>query len=298
MDVQIGRLLEHVDKRRTFTFFAGDNGTQGAGFNPLFNAVEAPNDPTRSKVTIHRNGVEVPFIVAGPQIKNKGRKSNELVTTTDIYATVLQLIGKNQPRATRRESISFVDVMKGHKGSRNVNVAEVFQPSPSVGGTGNPSPNDGRVVAIKRFRLLAQPVLTLGMPNKFVCRDESAQLPEDECLNPATGVYEKKHMLEFYDIKKDPMEEDALVLEEMSSKQYIGFLYLCRQLNKSRSGPPIFRTARSAIRMVSSSKISTRRLTLSKKGRAGVSRLASLGNSGSFEPPFSFGRTAHRVCRP
>lgn len=232
MDVQIGRLMQHVDLKDTYVIFAGDNGTQGAGFNPNFNAVEPPNDAAKSKGTLYRNGVEVPFLIAGPRIKKKGRTSKALVTTTDIYATVFDLMGERQPKDTKGQSISFKPVLAKRPGKRKVNVAEFFNATAVVGGTGQGAQdNEGRVVADKRYRLLAKPV-TNEADGSYVCRDDSLADPADDCFNALTGIYEKKIALEFYDTRKDPFETDALVLNEMNFKQFLRFEFLCWHMNE------------------------------------------------------------------
>ena len=172
----------------------------------------SPYDPTKSKGTLYRNGYEVPFLVAGPGILHKGRRSDVLVNTIDIYATVLDLISVPQPIDTIDESFSFRSVLMGFPLSeRSVNIAEFYQPTGTVGGTaGGPDLNEGRVVGDKRFRLLSRPVINENTPspfdNEFVCREDSDQLPEDDCFNPQTGIYEKQIVLEFYDIQVDPFE--------------------------------------------------------------------------------------------
>lgn len=231
MDVQIGRLMQHVDLKDTYVIFAGDNGTQGVGLNPNFNAVEPPFDPAKSKGTLYRNGVEVPFVVAGPGIKKRGRTSKALVTTTDIYATVFDLMGERQPKDTKGQSISFKRVLAKRPGQRKVNVAEFFNATAAVGGTGQGAQNnEGRVVADKRYRLLAKPVTETD--GSYVCLDNSLADPADDCLNELTGIYEKKIALEFYDTKKDPLETDALVLSEMNFKQFLKFELLCWHMNE------------------------------------------------------------------
>ena len=244
MDVQIGRLMEHVDLKNTFVFFAGDNGTQGLFFgSPIYDVIEAPYDPARSKGTLYRNGVEVPFIVAGPRIAGKGGTSDALVTTTDIYATVLNLMRVPQPVETYDDSFSFLKVLQGRaRSARRVNVAEVFATGPTVGGTATgPYADEGRVVADKRFRLLSKPVIddngTPAFPfdDLFVCREDSFQLPEDECFNPQTAIYEKETYLEFYDLEEDPFENNALTVAEMTRKQFAAFSRLCGEMNKISS---------------------------------------------------------------
>ncbi len=230
LDLQVGRLLQHVDLKETYVIFLGDNGTQGGPlFGNRFDVVEAPFDNLKSKATVYRNGVEVPFLAAGPTVRKKGRTTDALVTSTDLFATVLEMAGVRQPRETRRDSYSFMRVLKGLGAKRRYNVAETFATTHTVGGLANPSANDSRVVADKRFRLIARPVVEGG---EYKCRADSAQMPADDCLNPVTGVYEKETVLEFYDLKHDPLENDALTLEEMNSRQFFGYLRLCSELNR------------------------------------------------------------------
>ena len=243
MDVQIGRLMEHVDLKDTYVIFAGDNGTQGFLRLPIFparnNAVEPPWDPNRSKVFLYRNGYEVPFLVAGPNIKQRGRMSHEPVTTTDIYATVLDIIGVHQPKGSKGESFSFMNILRKEKGIRRYNVTESFPPTGAVGGmlagAGASAVDDGRVLGTKRFRLIAKPnfVANPDAPGgrEYECKPGSNTTPENDCLNEQTGMWEKVINVEFYDLKYDPFENDALVKEEMSYYQWKHFRKLCHAIN-------------------------------------------------------------------
>jgi arylsulfatase A-like enzyme len=233
MDVQMARLMEHVDWNNTYMIFVGDNGTQGGG--PVFSVIEPPNDTNKSKASVYRNGREVPFVFAGPgKLNNVWR--NDLVNVTDLYATVLNIIGTRQPKATRNSSYSFYRVLKGGKSKRRVNVSEQFPATATVGGrnpigSGQPGPfgSGARAVGNDRFSLLA---FNRIEANLFVCLPGSTALPEEDCLNEKTGIYEHVVDLEFYDLKADPFEDDALVLEEMSREQHKNFRRLCRNLNQ------------------------------------------------------------------
>ena len=236
MDVQLARLMKHVDWNNTYIIFIGDNGTQGGG--PVFNVIEPPNASNRSKSTIYRNGREVPLVFKGPGHRNvKGTWSDDLVSVTDLYATVLDLIGSKQPKKTRKSSYSFAKALKGGHSNRKFNVSEQFPATAAVGGlnpigSGAPGPfgSGARVVGIDGFSLLA--FNRLDESNFFVCRPDSTALPEEDCFNEETGIYEHVVDLEFYDLRSDPFEMDALVVEEMSKKQWRKFRRLCKKLNK------------------------------------------------------------------
>ncbi len=236
MDVQMARLLEHVDWSNTYMAFVGDNGTQGGG--AAFNVIEPPNNRTQSKATVYRNGREVPFVFAGPgKVKNDWR--DDLVNVTDLYATVLRLIGVSQPSETKHSSFSFARVLNGGESKRQVNVSEIFPATATVGGinpigSGAPGPfgSGSRAVGDDRFSLLA--FNRLDANNLFVCLPGSTALPQNDCLNEATGIYEHVVDLEFYDLANDEFEVNNLLetASTMTKKQRAGLNKLCSKLNK------------------------------------------------------------------
>jgi arylsulfatase A-like enzyme len=244
VDVQLSRLMEHVDLDNTYVIFVGDNGTQGTvavppQFQPLFNAVEPLNDPARSKASLYRNAVEVPFIVAGPGINFKGRTSEALVSTTDIYATVLELMGQKQPSDTRRESISFAKTLfeRGSGSPRKLNIAEHYAATGSVGGTavgpvtaGPDGPVvEGRVIYDGRYRMLAKPVVS--DTGEYLCTTPDVY-PENDCLDEGKGIYRKETTIELYDIETDPTESEPVTLANMNSRQRGIFSRLCASMNR------------------------------------------------------------------
>jgi arylsulfatase A-like enzyme len=99
MDTEIGRLLDSIDPAvlaRTWIVFMGDNGTAGVALGPL----------ATGKSTVYELGIHVPLIVAGPGVAEPGREVTALVDATDLYATVLDMIGQPPaPQAT--DSVSF-----------------------------------------------------------------------------------------------------------------------------------------------------------------------------------------------
>ena len=226
--------MEHVDWSNTYVVFVGDNGTQGGGAN--FNAIEPPNVRNKSKATVYRNGREVPLVFAGPG-KVKNIRRNDLVNVTDLYATVLDLIGVKQPADTRKSSYSFADALEGGKSKRKVNVSEQFPATATVGGSNpigsgqvGPFGAGARAVGNDRFSLLA--FNRIDENNLFVCLPDGTALPENDCLNEATGVYEHEIKLEFYDIEADPFEQNSLFFEDLSSVQNEAFSQLCASLNR------------------------------------------------------------------
>src|SRR6478609_3170584 len=85
LDTELGRLLKEVDLDNTVVIFIGDNGTPA----------EVKDKGTKirgSKGSAYEGGVRVPLIVTGAGVTRHGR-SNDLVVTSDLYATVLSLTG-------------------------------------------------------------------------------------------------------------------------------------------------------------------------------------------------------------
>ena len=66
------------------TFAIGDNGSSSAVTYPPFIA-------KHDKGTLYEGGVNVPFIVQGPGVQ--AGESQALVSSTDIFATVAELVG-------------------------------------------------------------------------------------------------------------------------------------------------------------------------------------------------------------
>lgn len=89
MDHEIGRLFDSLAVMNkmdsTDIIFIGDNGN-----TPRTAQI---SDLTKAKGTVYQYGVHVPLIIAGPSVTNPGRASDVLVNTTDLFATILELMG-------------------------------------------------------------------------------------------------------------------------------------------------------------------------------------------------------------
>lgn len=89
MDSEIGRLIAYLETHglyeNTNFIFIGDNGSsQGTSQNPT---------PSKSKNTVYNYGVRVPMLIAGPAVIDQNRKSDALVNTVDLFATISELSG-------------------------------------------------------------------------------------------------------------------------------------------------------------------------------------------------------------
>jgi arylsulfatase A-like enzyme len=97
LDTEIGRLLKEVDLDDTVVIFIGDNGTPAP--------VKDTGAHIRgSKGSAYEGGVRVPFVVAGAGVTRRGR-ADDLVVTTDLYATILSLTGVNVSHVNNSYSI-------------------------------------------------------------------------------------------------------------------------------------------------------------------------------------------------
>jgi len=150
MDTEIGRLLDHLRSTGELTttniVFLGDNGTDS-------DVVQAPFDDTRAKGTMYNGGVQVPFIVSGPAVINPGRTADELVNSTDLFYTVLQMMGGDPdilPNEVAPDSRSFLPVLQNSSDSgsrRSWIYGDLFKPV-------TPGNKDGKAMTDGTYKLI------------------------------------------------------------------------------------------------------------------------------------------------
>jgi len=90
MDSEIGRLLQYLHGSGQYSstniIYVGDNGTSKG-------VIQSPYNKNQSKGTLYEGGVHVPLIISGPTVVSPSRKSGALVSTVDIFNTVLSMAG-------------------------------------------------------------------------------------------------------------------------------------------------------------------------------------------------------------
>ena len=108
MDREIGRLLGSMSpevRANTHIIYVGDNGSPGSVAQP-------PVSPSRAKSTVYRGGIQVPMVIAGPSVRNGGRRVGALVNSADLFATILELAGVDVaatlPKGVQIDSQSLV----------------------------------------------------------------------------------------------------------------------------------------------------------------------------------------------
>ncbi|HEV7281838.1 MAG TPA: sulfatase [Pirellulaceae bacterium] len=123
LDGNVGRLLSAIDRfglaGDTIVIFASDNG--GTVHQRIDGVPVTTNAPLRSgKGTLYEGGVRVPFVVFWPGVIEANSVSDALVQTTDIYPTLLDLLGLQSRRNQAFDGISFAPALEGKPFRRRV----------------------------------------------------------------------------------------------------------------------------------------------------------------------------------
>ena len=161
MDHEIGRIMCEVDHDDTIVFFIGDNGTASDPSAMPGRGNNLVGHRSRGKATLYNSGINVPLIVWGAGVA-PGR-SDALVNSTDLYATVLELAGVVDVAPARADSVSLVPYLqvREHPRARRTIHAERFTPTytPVEFRTGTPpvgyaSKQHRRAIRNARFKLI------------------------------------------------------------------------------------------------------------------------------------------------
>jgi arylsulfatase A-like enzyme len=116
LDDNVGRVLDKLDElklsKNTLIFFYSDNG--GNMYNEVDGTTPTSNRPLRGgKGNNWDGGVRVPCIAVWPGHIEKKSKSSELVTSTDFYPTILDLLGIPKKESQTFDGISIRPALKG-----------------------------------------------------------------------------------------------------------------------------------------------------------------------------------------
>jgi arylsulfatase A-like enzyme len=105
MDTEMGRLIASLspeEKAKTVLLFIGDNGTPAK-------VAQSPFGRGNSKGAVKQGGINVPMVVSGYGVSRIGASSEALVTTTDLYTTILEIAGITMTSVN--DSKSFKEVL-------------------------------------------------------------------------------------------------------------------------------------------------------------------------------------------
>lgn len=191
LDTEIGRFTDSLRVRgvidSTDFIFIGDNG------NSIQTAQITNTD--KAKGTVYDYGVHVPFIVSGPSVVNPGRASDAIINTTDIFATVLELMGHKTwqtqiPSNKPVDSKSLLPILKNQSNQvRPWVFSEIFKLTPDA--------DDAKAMRTSEYKLI-----------RF-----------DVAGNEA-----------FYNLVNDPDENTNLLTRPLSATELSNYNYLCAQM--------------------------------------------------------------------
>lgn len=125
MDYQIGRLLQSIPEEeliKTVVIFIGDNGTPET-------VAQAPYTKKTAKGSLYQGGINTPLIISGAHVNRFGVTDANLITGTDMFATIADLAGI--PVTTINDSKSFKSLLQSAGTHRD------FQYSEADNGTTN-----------------------------------------------------------------------------------------------------------------------------------------------------------------
>jgi arylsulfatase A-like enzyme len=117
-DAAVGQVLQALDAAgltdRTLVLFASDNGPAPLG--GIGEAAQRGHDASGGwrgvKAGLYEGGHRVPFVVRWPGVVPAGRVSTRVVGTTDVTATIADLIGAPIPHGAAEDSISFAENLR------------------------------------------------------------------------------------------------------------------------------------------------------------------------------------------
>ena len=119
MDFQIGRLLEHIpdsERDNTIIIFIGDNGTPNQ-------VAQSPYSNSKVKGSLYQGGINTPLFVSGQGVTRIGQEDNNLITSTDLFATIAQIAGSSKLEIN--DSKSFQTLFTESLGIRDFQYSEM-----------------------------------------------------------------------------------------------------------------------------------------------------------------------------
>ena len=110
-DEAVGTLLDALDRlelaERTIVVFYSDNG--GSTYDRIHNVPATSNAPLRGgKGEIYEGGIRVPAVVIWPGHVAPGSKSDALLSSTDWYPTLLEMLNLVKPKGHILDGVSQV----------------------------------------------------------------------------------------------------------------------------------------------------------------------------------------------
>lgn len=212
LDASIGALFEKLDAMNildnTLVIFLSDNG-------PPF---------SRAKASCYEAGVNIPFILYSPSLKETGVSSDALISSVDIFPTVMDIMGFDAPDGIQGKSL--VPILDGTE----TEVRKYLYTEFTYHGPNSYFPT--RTIRDDRFKLIVNLLAPdLGSPFFNVDGDPAYRLSREQKYD-GTWVREifdrwkAPPSMELYDLANDPFEKNNLAddprfqdkLEELRSQ--------------------------------------------------------------------------------
>ena len=233
LDHYIKQIMDAADDN-TFIIFVGDNGTPQE-------ATEAPWDSARAKRTVYQGGINVPLIIRPPAsfgYVDMNTTENELVSITDIFATVADLLGL-EPEDLEDENLehsqSFRRIWDSDAWSSEARghvFTERFRPnfrrengSRPVGHLVSETSGHSRAIRNHRFKLIEEYTSDGWIQRRMYSLHRPGsmeQVPHDPAiLDDEPGADPKHSAFELVDVYNDPLyAADRVELSDLLFNNY------------------------------------------------------------------------------
>ena len=114
VDTSVGRILAKLEElgvtKNTIVIFTSDQGCMATTEN---NAVSSALPYRFGKGFLYEGGIRVPFIVKWPGVNKAGSENHTVTINTDIYPTVLDMLGMKLRPEQHLDGVSLVEALKG-----------------------------------------------------------------------------------------------------------------------------------------------------------------------------------------
>lgn len=135
LDEAVGALLDEVDRSgmadRTIIIFTSDNG--GNIHSLVDGTVPTDNAPLRGgKASMFEGGTRVPAVIIWPGVTEPGSRTDAIIQTTDLYPTILSMLGLETPQDHPLDGEDFTPLLRGENWQRERPMITYFPHNPPV----------------------------------------------------------------------------------------------------------------------------------------------------------------------
>ena len=121
VDDSVGRVLDRLEElgldENTVVLLYSDNGGLHERFDRADGIIVSTNDPLRDeKGSLYEGGIREPLIVRWPGVVEPGSASDEVVSSVDLFPTLVDIAGGQLPAGQVLDGVSLVPVLRGAEG--------------------------------------------------------------------------------------------------------------------------------------------------------------------------------------